>query len=226
MIIKRFILLLLVSQLFNAKNLLSQDFPDTLFNENGKIESIQDVVNDSNKYFYYDEQDNLIETMQTYNNGKWVKEYAEYRNGIITSKYFYFFYKKKFSVLVYKIDSTYYEYDTSGNITETINYKNGVRNGFSTVFYPSGNVRSRIKYTKGYKDSTATYYYDDNSVWYQMHYSDKKIRWVKYYEGGELIKEQVFKRKKAEFFHYCNGVKTQKCFVRKGRVKKCKDLED
>ena len=85
-----------------------------------------------------------------------------------------------------------YKYGYEGQVTSTINLKNGIKNGLETLFNDKGRVMKRTPYVNGRKDGIVEVYYPDGKVLAQITYvNDKRHGRASKYNHDGTTNEEV-----------------------------------
>ncbi len=94
-------------------------------------------------------------------------------------------------------DSTWVVYfSINGEVSETIDYKDGVKHGPWIQYFPEGNVKIRANYEQGKLDGPFIVYYPDGNVLREGKYEDNYRAgvWVTRDREGEPIKKERYNR--------------------------------
>jgi antitoxin component YwqK of YwqJK toxin-antitoxin module len=85
-----------------------------------------------------------------------------------------------------------YRYGYEGQITSTVNIKNGIKNGLETLFNKKGQVMKRTPYVNGKKNGIVEVYYADGKVLAQITYvNDKRHGRASKYNHDATTNEEV-----------------------------------
>ncbi len=88
-------------------------------------------------------------------------------------------------------DTIYIYHKKDGTLLSEVTIKNGLRNGFSWVYYPNGKVKKMITYKYDLKQGLSEWYYENGQLFQQTPYLNDKIHGVrkKYHKDGWLMAE-------------------------------------
>lgn len=109
-------------------------------------------------------------------------------------------------------------------LSSSVEYENGIRDGYAIYYYPNGKTSSEEEYKKGVQDGPETHYRENGRIWwktsykngkevgvYKEYYADGSIHWLQphvngnidgvvkgYYQNGQLWITQTYKKGKKE----------------------------
>ncbi|MFN8239866.1 MAG: hypothetical protein U0X39_03835 [Bacteroidales bacterium] len=73
-------------------------------------------------------------------------------------------------------------------LTYEATFKNGIRDGLMTTYYPSGKVRQTFQYTNGLREDTAIWYFEDGRIFRKTPFRGDSINGtqIQYYGSGRV----------------------------------------
>jgi antitoxin component YwqK of YwqJK toxin-antitoxin module len=120
-------------------------------------------------------------------------------------------------------NGTYTAYfDGTKHIEQTIEYKDGLKNGWTREYYPNSKVRFEAKFVNDTMTDTVSSYHENGKLYHVQIYKDgmKEGCWKKYSKEGVLYQENNYKNDMLEGpsnkFTYITGRPLEKTFYKYG----------
>ena len=79
-----------------------------------------------------------------------------------------------------------------GNIKERSHYKNGIRHGYYTQYYPNGALKSHLNYQNGMPTGTDRLYKATGQLILQYRYEKKRLTIESYYQNGKRDTVEIY----------------------------------
>ena len=79
-------------------------------------------------------------------------------------------------------------YKRDGVVMKEVNYKNGIKDGLTKVYYNAATVREEIPYVNGKKNGISKWYYEDRNLFRTTPYENDTINGeqMQYYKNGKI----------------------------------------
>ena len=124
----------------------------------------------------------------------------------------------------HRMTGKFYRYTLDGILLSYGEYRDGVRHGKMTYYYPNGTKKETVTYFDNKRSGQRRVYYENGQLARQEQYEDDVLTgyWQRYYQNGQLMWEGVVKDAKRVYenmFHSNGVIRTQSLYDTNGRLR-------